>query len=142
MHKLFYKTTNCGFELFFCGIISYITIYGCPTAYLNDCFARKITKRVQPVSNKHEFLVMIIKPEHIASSNNINSFFNKYSLRVRACVCACACVHVCDYVCVHVFLSVCVCLIIINVCIILCFIKQKETYVCSTCSLCVLVCLI
>ena len=62
------------------------------------------------MSYKHECLVRVIKPENVASSNNIQHIlkiviFNTFSLGVGACVCA-----------------VYVCIIIMNVCTILCFI--------------------
>ena len=45
------------------------------------------------MSYKHERLVTVIKPEHVASSNNIQHIlqiviFTKFSLGVGACVCA------------------------------------------------------
>ena len=50
------------------------------------------------MSYKHECLVTVIKPEHVASSTNIQhilKIFNKLSLGVGACVCAvCLCLSV------------------------------------------------
>ena len=45
------------------------------------------------MSYKHEYLVTVIKPENVASSNNIQDILkmvivNKFSLGVGACVCA------------------------------------------------------
>ena len=45
------------------------------------------------MSYKHECLVTVIKPENVASSNNIQHIlkiviFNTFSLGVGACVCA------------------------------------------------------
>ena len=59
MHKLIFldKTANCDFELFFCRIVSYVTMA-----------AHTLFKLLF----LYNVLVIIIKPEHIASSNNIN----------------------------------------------------------------------
>ena len=45
------------------------------------------------MSYKHDCLVTVIKPENVASSNNIQHIlkiviFNEFSLGVGACVCA------------------------------------------------------
>ena len=60
------------------------------------------------MSYKHGCLVMVIKPENVASSNNIQHIlkiviFNKFSLGVGACVCV-VYLYMClsnNYECVH-----------------------------------------
>ena len=67
MHQLICmdKTASCGFELF----IS--RHYSCPTPNFKDCFCQK------KLQNEYNcFLqawVMIIKPEHVASSDTIQN---------------------------------------------------------------------
>ena len=71
MHKLIFldKTANCGLGLFFCGIISYVTI---TAQYLFErLFLPEKLQNSTTVSYKHEFLAVIITPKHIASFNKI-----------------------------------------------------------------------
>jgi hypothetical protein len=75
MHKLIFlaQTATCGFELFVCGIISYVTMAAIHPIRTVIIFPENY-KMSTIVSYQHDILVMIIKSEHDTSSKNLQSF--------------------------------------------------------------------